>query len=156
VADLRALYEETKRRPDDEVWHKGFVEACERARNASEAQFRSAEFQQSLWEERDVSGIGPGSSVTVPGAYTDAAVVDALWRVREYDRSTEPRQLAQQLDADFKSIIEMVSPRFSPRRPLARLVRLFVTLRPEDLFCLMDWYRTIKVRQHVGAPSMSL
>lgn len=156
MADLRALYEETKRRPDDEVWHKGFVEACERARNASEAQFRSAEFQQSLWEERDVSGIGPGSSVTVPGAYTDAAVVDALWRVREYDRSTEPRQLAQQLDADFKSIIEMVSPRFSPRRPLARLVRLFVTLRPEDLFCLMDWYRTIKVRQHVGAPSMSL
>ncbi len=156
VPELRALYEETKRRPDDESWHKGFVAACERARNAAEAEFRSAAFQQSLWEEREVSGIGPGSSVTVPGAYTDAAVVDVLWRVRQYDRATEARQLAQQLDADFKTIIDMVSPRYSSRRPLARLVRLFVTLRPEDLFCLMDWHRTIKVRQYVGAGSMSL
>lgn len=156
VPELRALYEETRRRLDDESWHQGFVAACERARNATEAEFRSAAFQQSLWEERDVSGIGPGSSVTVPGAYTDAAVVDVLWRVRQYDRATEARQLAQQLDADFKTIIDLVTPQYSSRRPLARLVRLFVTLRPEDLFCLMDWHRTIKVRQYVGAGSMSL
>lgn len=156
VPELRSLYEETKRRPEDDGWHAGFLASCERARRVTEAEFRSEAFQQSLWEDRDVSGIGPGASVTVPGAYTDDAVIDALWRVRQYDRNAEARYLAQQLDAEFKAIIEMVTPRHNPRRPSARLVRVFVTLRPEDLFCLMDWHRTIRVRQHVGAPSLSL
>lgn len=156
MPELRSLYEATKRRAEDETWHAGFLAACEHAREVSEAEFRTETFQRSLWEDKDVSGIGPGSAVTVPGAYTDTAVIDALWRVRQYDRHAETRQLAHQLDAEFKAILEMVSPRYSARRPSARLVRVFVTLRPEDLFCLMDWHRTIRVRQFVGVSSLSL
>ena len=155
MRDLKPLFVDHFLPQQDVVWHANFLATCEKARSATEGEFRSEEFQRWLWEDRGVSGIGPGSSVTVPGAYTDTKVIDALWRVRELN-TTEPRLLAQQLDTEFKSIIELVSPAYSARRPSARLVRAFVALRPGDLLCLMDWHRTVRVRQYVGSPSLGL
>ena len=155
MRDLKPLFEDHFLPQQDILWHANFLASCEQARAASEAEFRSEEFQRWLWEDRGVSGIGPGSSVTVPGAYTDSKVIDALWRVRELS-TTETRLLAQQLDSEFKSIIDLVTPTHSARRPSARLVRAFVALRPADLFCLMDWHRTVKVRQYVGSVSLGL
>lgn len=155
LRDLKSLFDDHFLPQQDLAWHADFEASCEKARSATETEFRSEDFQRWLWEDRGVSGIGPGSSVTVPGAYTDNKVIDALWRVREL-ASTEPRHLAQQLDSEFKTIIELVTPTHSARRPSARLVRAFVALRPADLFCLMDWHRTVKVRQYVGSPSLGL
>lgn len=155
LRDFTSLFNDHFLPQQDMAWHAEFVRSCETARSVAEEEFRSEDFQRWLWEDRGVSGIGPGSSVTVPGAYTDPAVIDALWRVRELT-TTEPRQLAQQLDNEFKSILDLVTPTHNARRPSARLVRAFVALRPADLFCLMDWHRTVKVRQYVGSSTLGL
>ena len=92
------------------------------ASTPSDQEFRSPEFQKRLWELDDISSIGPGSSVTVPGAYTDPEIVEALWHLRSWQAPDDPKAKAQHLDREFERIIALVSPRHNKRRPSARLV----------------------------------
>jgi hypothetical protein len=63
-------------------WLASYGAAVEWVQRAPEGEFRTREFQRRLWEIEGVTGIGPGDSVLVPGAYEDPEIVEALWTVR--------------------------------------------------------------------------
>jgi 5-methylcytosine-specific restriction enzyme B len=140
----------------NEAWIASYSAAVSWAQSASEHEFRSPQFQQRLWEIEGVTGIGPGDSVTVPGAYADTDIVDALWGVRSGSSSDEVLSKARVLDDAFWRILGLVSPKHNLRRPIARLTRIFVVLRPRDMLCLMDHHRTRQFRQWLGESAHKL
>ena len=154
--DIRTVYQQQFLPARDADWLAGYAAAVQWARSADEATFRSAAFQQQLWEIKGVSNIGPGNSVTVPGAYSDPEIVDALWALREWAAPRDALLVATHLDAEFDRILALVSPRHNVRRPSARLVRIFTTLRVHEVSCLMDWRRNAQFLKWVGRSSGGL
>jgi len=153
LADIKAVYEQQFLPARDAEWLTGYAAAVEWARSADEATFRTPGFQKRLWEIESVSNIGPGNSVTVQGAYEDAEIVDALWSLREWPAPRDDQLVAAHLDAEFERILALVCPRHNERRPSARLVRIFTTLRVHEVTCLMDARRNAQFRKWVGRPS---
>lgn len=156
MPDVKLIYEKQFLPARNQEWMKSYLAAVNLAQFANENEFRSAEFQKKLWEIDGVSSIGPGAAVTVPGAYSDTSVIDALWALRNWAASNDPKTRAQHLDSEFQRILALVSPKHSPRRPSARLVRIFCVLRPYDIICLMDARRTAQFRQWLGLPRRGL
>ncbi|MBX3121575.1 MAG: hypothetical protein KF854_00775 [Nitrospira sp.] len=154
--DLARIYNEQFLPARNAEWFSSYCKAVKLAQEASESTFRSSEFQQGLWEVDGVSGIGPGSSVVVTGAYQDQEIIEALLALRDWKAPADARARAQYLDAEFQRIISLVTPRHNSRRPRARLVRIFAVLRPYDVCCLLDSYRTSQVRQWLGLSRMGL
>lgn len=156
MADIKAIYEQQflpLRETEWQAWLAGYAAAVDWASSADEAEFRSSSFQKRLWEIENVSNIGPGNSVTVIGAYDDKEVVDALWALRQWDAPPDEHAAATHLQGEFERILALVCPRHTPRRPSARLVRIFTTLRVHDVTCLMDSRRNAQFRKWVGRPS---
>ena len=138
MPDIKTIYNIQFLPARNNEWLISYRDAVESARSADEATFRSPAFQKRLWEAEGVSGIGPGASVTVPGAYDDSEIVSALWSLKNWEAPGDFKVKAQHLDAEFGRILGLVSPRHNKRRPSARLVRIFALLRPYDIVCLMD------------------
>jgi 5-methylcytosine-specific restriction enzyme B len=69
LPDIRSIYFDQFLPLQNKEWLDSYRTAVERVQAADEATFRTPEFQKSLWEIDGISTIGPGSSVTVPGAY---------------------------------------------------------------------------------------
>ncbi len=153
MADIKAVYEQQFLPAQDAEWLAGYAAAVTWARSADEAAFRTPGFQKQLWEIENVSNIGPGNSVTVPGAYEDAEIVDALWSLREWQAPRDDQLVAAHLDTEFERILSLVCPRHNERRPSARLVRIFTTLRVHEVMCLMDARRNTQFRKWVGRPN---
>jgi hypothetical protein len=137
-------------------WMSSYLAAVTQAQAVSEQQFRTLEFQRSLWEVDGVAGIGPGSSVVVTGAYRDPEIVEALWQLRILKPPEDALDRARALDAEFNRILELVSPRHNARRPSARLARIFAVLRSDDVLCLLDGARTRHFREWLEQPSFKL
>ena len=156
MPDIKTIYNIQFLPARNNEWLISYRDAVESARSADEATFRSPAFQKRLWEAEGVSGIGPGASVTVPGAYDDSEIVSALWSLKNWEAPGDFKVKAQHLDAEFGRILGLVSPRHNKRRPSARLVRIFALLRPYDIVCLMDSRRTVQFRQWVGRPGLGL
>ena len=148
--DIKAIYEQKFLPARDAAWLAGYAAAVKWARSTDEETFRSTSFQKQLWEIQGVSNIGPGNGVTVPGAYSDPEIIDALWGLREWTPPGDILLVAAYLDAEFERILALVSPRHNARRPSARLVRIFTTLRVHEVSCLMDWRRNAQFLKWVG------
>lgn len=156
MPDIKAMYETRFLPAQNQTWLASYRAALDRVQSVDETTFRSAAFQQELWEVDGVSGIGPGASVTVPGAYTDDQIINALWSLRNWQAPGDPASKAQYLDSEFNRVLALVSPKHNERRPAARLIRIFAVLRPYDIVVLMDGRRTTQVRQWVERPSLGL
>lgn len=156
MPDIKSIYETRFLPSQNKEWLATYRAALDRVDSADEATFRSAGFQQWLWEIDGVSGVGPGSSVVVPGAYLDSEIIDALWSLRRWGAPADPASKAQYLDSEFERILALVSPRHNERRPSARLLRIFAVLRPYDIVVLLDGRRTTQVRQWLERPSFKL
>ncbi|MGO8397906.1 hypothetical protein E0H65_14170 [Rhizobium leguminosarum bv. viciae] len=152
MPDIKAIYEHQFLPSRNAEWMTSYRSAVEWAQSADETTFRSSSFQKRLWEVDGVSTIGPGESVSVPGAYGDPSVVDALWSLRNWSAPNDPKARALYLDSEFQKILSLVSPRYNKRRPSARLVRILCVLRPFEVVCLMDPRRTVQFRQWVEQP----
>ena len=143
--------------PDkNDEWIDSYVAAIKDVQVASESKFRSPEFQKRLWEIEGVASVGMGISVGVPGAYSDSEVVDALWRLKQWEAPDDILDRARAYDAEYTRIIELVSPRYNARRPLARLARIFATVRPSDCLCLLNWGRVTLFREWLELPRQNL
>ena len=147
VKDIKQLYKEEFLPARNSDWAKSYRNDVKWGQNVDEAEFRSNSFQKELWERAGVTGIGPGSSVTVTGAYTDTEIIEALWALKVWAAPADIRARGQHLDSEFSRILSIVSPRHNKRRPSARLARVFAILRPYDVVCLVDTWRTGRVRQ---------
>ena len=141
MADVKSIYQGQFLPARNAGWLASYSEAVDTAQRIDETKFRSPEYQKQLWELDGVSGIGPGNSVTVPGASNNSEIVDELWQLKTWEPPPDVRARAKDLSDRFQRIIALVSPRHNARRPWARLVRIFAVLRPRDVLCLMDGRR---------------
>lgn len=156
AGEVRAAFNEKYLPTSDDAWQTAYVSAVRRAQSASRAEFDTEAFQRDLWEADDVASIGSGSSVVVRGAYTDPEIIEALWAIRNSSFADDVLAGARALDAEFERILTLVTPRHNQRRPTARLARIFATLRPREVLCLLDTWRTRQVRQWLEQPSYRL
>lgn len=108
--------------------------------------------QKRLWESNSITSIGPGSSVTVEGAYKDAGIAAEIRKMVETPLPLDAEERGQRLEGYFEWLLEAVS-RYNNRQPRARTRRLLAGLFPRDMTCIVDGPRLRKVAQLVGATS---
>jgi 5-methylcytosine-specific restriction enzyme B len=153
--DLKQLYngpfqEELKGEWAD--WRGRYADTLRRVQDTTEDLWREAAFQTYLWEHSGITGLGPGNSVTVPGAYGDPEVIDALWRAHTISLPENTEQRSKAIAAMYDEIISLVCPKHSNRNPWARLTRLFAAIFPKDVLCVVDRGRTNRIRRTLGIP----
>ena len=154
-AELRSLYEGEFAAYRDEdgakVWRSNYVDHIHRVRDADRTVWHAPDFQRMLWDASDVSGIGPGQTVTVVGAYTDTRLADLLFDARVSLDGLGVEDRGKRLETLFDEVLAWVYPRYAKRRPKARLVRLLASMFPYDMTCLMDAGRVFGVQRALGA-----
>lgn len=153
--EVRDLFENTFRSYREEDWavrwRRNYVEQIERVRDADRTTWCSPAFQQHLWEDANVSTIGPGQSVTLVNAYTDEALAVRLFEARTMLEGLSVDERGSRLQALYDDILAWVHTRYTPRRPKARLTRLLAAMFPDDMTCLMDDARVWGVQRLLGA-----
>jgi hypothetical protein len=97
----------------------------------------SLKVQQTLWESTAITGVGPGSSVTVEGAYSDVDIAAAIQRMRTTELPTDTGQRGQKLDGYYDWLLEAVA-KYNDRQPKARVKRLLAGLFPRDVSCIVN------------------
>ncbi|MFB0492121.1 5-methylcytosine-specific restriction protein B [Methylobacterium sp. OAE515] len=156
IKEVKASYNDAFLPNHDPGWEASCLTDFAKISSVTEQEFRTPEFQRFLWELDDIASIGPGNSVTVPGAYQDVEIVEVLWQLKQWIPSQDVISRASHLDAEYNRLIGLVSPRHNLRRPWARLARLFWGLRPEEMLCLVDSVRTNKFRVWLEQPTQGL
>lgn len=152
--ELRAAYAKFQEAYADEAgqrWRARYGEQVEFVRQASEEEWYPEGFQRALWETTGVAGIGPGSSVSVAGAYADADIAAFLLDLRDKGLPDDPQVAAIALQTAYDSILDFVRPKYTAKRPRARIARLLAALYPRHMTCLMDDRRTYQVQALIGA-----
>jgi 5-methylcytosine-specific restriction protein B len=124
-------------------------------RDASPEQWVQASFQEALWDRNPISNIGPGRSVTVVGAYTDRELAEILLKARDQPREGSPADRGKVLQGLYDQILAHVHPRYTKRRPRARVVRLLAAMFPEEMTCLMDAQRIWRIQGLIGAAKIA-
>lgn len=136
---LKELYTKFRQISTWDNWYKSFLAEIQYFRGLSDEEFVKPENQEKLWRARGVSGIGPGESVNVKGAYTDQEIVNHLLLFRKKDSIEDPIKRSKSLGEAYDLIMNLVHPRHSPQRPLAKQSRLFTALYPEELHTCYKW-----------------
>ena len=124
-------------------WQNEYTSFITEVESADFKTFSQPEFQQRLWNENAVTTIGPGTAVTVEGAYTDKVIVKELWRVK-----TAPKLNPGILEDQFQRILKRTRERHSKsgKNPTARLLRVFAAIRPKRILCIVSrpWLKYLK------------
>ena len=158
AADLRGLFNDDFAAYRDEDWARewraNYAGQVRKVQQAEIATWLEPSFQERLWDAADISGIGPGQSVTLVAAYLDEDLARLLFEARGSldDLGVEDR--GRHLQALFDEVLGRVHPRYAARRPKARLVRLLAAMFPRDMTCLMDASRVFGVQRLLGAPRL--
>jgi 5-methylcytosine-specific restriction protein B len=152
--DLRAEFARFKAQYSDDsgrTWRERYAAQVALVRDADADKWMTPIFQKSLWEGGGVSGIGPGSAVSVTGAYADTELAAFLLALRDSGLPSEPAAAAIALQAAYDDLLARVRPKHTEKRPRARIVRLLAALFPHHMTCLMDERRTLQVQALIGA-----
>ena len=158
TADLRGLFNDDFAAYRDEDWARewraNYAGQVRKVQQAEIATWLEPSFQERLWDAADISGIGPGQSVTLVAAYLDEDLARLLFEARGSldDLGVEDR--GRHLQALFDVVLGRLHPRYAARRPKARLVRLLAAMFPRDMTCLMDASRVFGVQRLLGAPRL--
>lgn len=154
TASLReayAAFKEAYGDADGQKWRQRYSEQIALVRAASPEQWSTPVFQQLLWDTHGVSGIGPGTSVSVAGAYEDPEIATYLRELRDRGLPDDPSAAAIALQSAYDDILSRVRPKYTAKRPRARIARLLAAHYPHHMTCLMDARRTYQVLGLVGA-----
>ncbi len=130
---IKALYTVFRGADPWENWTREYRSVAEHFGGLDAGTFARRENQERLWRARGVSGIGPGESVGVEGAYDDPDVVTALDDVRHHRWPDEPNARARAVQDVWDRILGLVTPKHSALRPQAKLSRAFATLLPRHV-----------------------
>jgi len=153
-AALREAYSDFKGVYGDaqgQKWRERYASQLATIRDASSENWRTPAFQRALWENGGISGIGPGSSVSVASAYDDSALAAFLLKLRDDGLPDDPLGAAVTLQKAYDDILAWVRPKYTEKRPRARIARLLAGLYPHHMTCLMDDRRTYQVLGLIGA-----
>lgn len=132
-------------------WRKNYIEQINIVAAADAKIWSDPTFQQRLWDNASVSSVGPGQSVTLVKAYTDQELAKLLLDARGSLDGLPLEQRGARLQKLYDHVLSWVHPRYTPRRPKARLVRLLAAMFPDDMTCLMDAERTRGVQRQLAA-----
>ncbi|WP_284734439.1 hypothetical protein [Sphingosinicella terrae] len=132
-------------------WRRNYIEQVRAVAAADDSRWLEPSFQERLWDSSSVSSVGPGQSVTVVEAYSDQQLARRLFEARNSLGGADPAQRGAALQKLYDDVLAVVHPRYTPRRPKARLVRLLAAMFPDDMTCLMDSGRTLGVQRLLGA-----
>lgn len=135
-------------------WRQRYAAHVELVKSANEAQWLDPVFQRRLWDENPISNIGPGTSVTVEGAYSDVAISRELLQLRDAPIGSDLAERGKRLQDMFDQVLARVHPAHAKRRPKARLVRLMAAMFPRDMTCLMDAPRVWSTQRLIAAPRL--
>jgi len=135
-------------------WRRKYAAHVELVKSADEAQWLDPAFQRSLWDENPISNIGPGTSVTVEGAYSDVAISRKLLQFRDAPIGSDLAERGKKLQDIFDHVLASVYQTHAKRRPKARLVRLMAVMFPRDMTCLMDAPRVWATQRLIKAPRL--
>lgn len=151
TTDFRAAWHAFRPHLDDkwQQWSERYLDYVERVQSADEVRWRNPEFQRFLWENDGVTTLGPGNAVTVAGAYTDPVVIERLRAIAAKSYPEDAIERAKAVDDDFAAVMQLLHPKHTPRRPTARLMRVFAGLRPRDTVCLVSQQALKVVRQQL-------
>jgi 5-methylcytosine-specific restriction enzyme B len=153
--DLKTHYEgpfQTLLKGEWAAWRRSYLDSVRYVQDATEEVWKKPEFQSYLWEDDSITTLGPGNAVTVPGAYDDAEVSEALWQARIMPLPESEAQRAAVICLAYEDVIGLVSPKHSERKPWARLARMFAAIFPNDMLCLVGGDRTNRLRRYLGIP----
>ena len=146
-AAFQSVYGDTR----GQAWRQSYAEWLASVQDAPADVWITPAFQKSLWESSGISGIGPGSAVTVMGAYQDSELAALLLTLRDEGLPDDPLAAAVAVQTAYDSILDRVRPKYTEKRPRARIARLLAALYPRHMTCLMDDRRTYQVIGLVGA-----
>lgn len=150
-SDFKGVYGDAQ----GQKWRERYASHLATIRDASSDNWLKPAFQRVLWEHGGISGIGPGSSVSVAGAYDDAALAAFLLKLRDDGLPDDPQAAAITLQKAYDDILGWVRPAYTEKRPRARIARLLAALYPHHMTCLMDDRRTYQVLGLIGAGKAS-
>lgn len=118
-----------------------------KVRDLSDAELVRPENQELIWSADAITTLGPGGKVKVGGAFKDPEVVDAIVALRRRPWPENPNERADAMYEEGERILALVSPRHGPRRPQARLWRLFAALLPADFHCVFSYGAHLRVTE---------
>ncbi|MCY1079690.1 McrB family protein [Archangium lansingense] len=130
-----------------EHWQKNYRDLLMKVRDLSDTELAQPENQQLIWSADAITTLGPGGTVKVSGAFTDPEIVNAVVALRRRQWPEDPNERADAMHDEGERILALVSPRHGPRRPQARLWRLFAALLPADFHCVFSYGAHLRVTE---------
>lgn len=122
--------------PGYRAWTQKLSDHLSKVRNASEDEFRTEAFQRELWESEAISATGQGLVPTTQ-FWMDAPIVDIFWKIRNVDADSGGRNLSDELQWSWDTVVEQIKLRGS-RVPRLKLARVFAALQPTRFTSLAD------------------
>ncbi|HYO52847.1 hypothetical protein, partial [Archangium sp.] len=138
-AQVKEFWEKANPFPEWEHWQQNYRDILVKVRELSDEELARPENQELLWSADAITPLGPGGKVKVSGAFTDPEIVGAIVALRRRQWPEDPSERANAMDEEGERILSLVSPRHGPRRPQARLWRLFALLLPADFHCVFNY-----------------
>ncbi|RKI33138.1 ATP-binding protein [Corallococcus sp. AB004] len=138
-AQVKELWNKAAPFPEWETWQRNYREFLTWATSLSDEALASPVAQAKLWSADAVTTLGPGGRVKVTGAFMDPEIVQAIVALRTRQWPESPLERAEAMHAEGERILALVSPKHGPRRPQARLWRLFAVLLPADFHCVFNY-----------------
>jgi 5-methylcytosine-specific restriction enzyme B len=137
---IKALYEEEAFQGTKWAeWRKNYEATIARIASLSDQELARPEVQEELWSARALTSVGPGDGVRVTEVLTDQAIIDAIIAVRRRVWSSDAKTRSQEIQAEFDRLLELVADRV-PRKPSAKLWRMFAVLLPAHMHCVFSWH----------------
>lgn len=153
--ELRARWAEPFRRYLAEEWATNWRDAyaaqIRQVAAATLEEWCEPKFQEMLWDGNAVSSIGPGQSVTVKDAYTDRQLAERLFAARNSLDGQPVEERGIRLQSLYDEVLAHVYPRYTRRRPKARIARLLAVMFPHDMTCLVDANRVGAIARALGS-----
>jgi len=122
--------------PNYRKWTQALAAHIDKVQQADKDVFRSEGFQQALWDSEAISATGQGFIATRP-FWTDSAIVDHLWTVRNQDAALDREAFTRELQRLWDEVAKFIQQTGS-RVPRLKLARVFAALQPRHFTSLAD------------------
>lgn len=101
---LKELYAKFREISPWKDWHQSFLAEVNYFKGLSDEDFIKPENQEKLWRAKGISGIGPGESVNVKGAYADTEIANQLLQLRNKVWPEDSQKQAKAINEAYDSI----------------------------------------------------
>jgi 5-methylcytosine-specific restriction protein B len=129
-ARIQELYREYRDDNTYKTWRENYQAALEQIERYDDENLATPAVQEVLWSLKGMATLGVGEHLDVQGAWTDPEIVALIVQLRAIGREPDDMTRAHRLQEAFNKIIDLVSARYSKRRPWTKQARLFAALLP--------------------------